>query len=170
MDKGRVYVLGASGMMDFIDPAFFIDKTVIGCNFVYRRFPVTYTLTRHARVIKAWLDERPACRLVSPEYSTDLGGIYFGKVDIVLPEEVFWSRSIAGTAIDYARYLGAEEIVIMGIDCTNDYMKGYRPMKGDISTDIFNRTNANQTKFIVDYIKLKYKIPVRWIKSSSIAQ
>jgi len=169
MDKGRVYVLGASRMMDLIDPAFFIGKTVIGCNFVYRKFPTTYTITRHAKVIKAWLDERPRTRLVAPEYSTDLGGIYFGPIDIKLPDEVFWSRSIAGTAIDYARYIGAKEIVIMGVDCTNDYMEDYKPMPGDISTDIFNRTNKNQTNFIVDYIKLKYKIPIRWIKQSNLS-
>ena len=157
--EGHIYVLGASGMMDYINPSFFIGKTSIGCNYLYKRFPVTYTITKHIVVIRDWMEQRPNTRLVSPRITEDLGGVPFTVPDIEMPD-LFSSRSIMGTAIDFARYLGADEITVLGWEATNEYMNGYKPMKDQIKTQLFNKANRDQVGLLIDNLQRKHRIRV----------
>lgn len=163
-----VHVIGASKMMDNIQPAFFENRITVGANFAYKHFPCEYTVTRHWKVIKEWINDPPKSKLFHPEWTSDVGGFWLNEIGTYFDKrgerkELFRSRGIMGTAIDFARYIGAKEIVLWGVECSNEYMMGYAGMNDNDAMVEFNETNRNNIEFIIDYIKLKYGVKTTWM-------
>jgi hypothetical protein len=161
----KINVLGAGSSMDKYTDEDFCDRVSIGMNYVYKSFHTKYTITRHLQVIRDWDKSDKGCfdRLIYPPYSDDLGGIMTSQIQngiVFDTQELIWTRSISGTAIDLARYMGASEIHVYGVDLNNEYMDGYKSMQDDLSTEIFIETNKNQLQMVTDLMKLKYNVDV----------
>ena len=165
-----IHVIGASKMMDSVKPEFFEDKITIGANFAYQHFPIKYTISRHWKVIKEWIGEdKPNSELWHPEYTNDLGGFevaeygnYFYDRTRSRDGLVFRSRGIMGTALSLAYWMGAKKIVLWGVACDNNYMKGYNGMSGGIATSLFMEQNENNVLFMVEYLSLN-GVDVEWV-------
>ena len=170
--KGEViHVIGASEMMDKINPSFFDNVITVGVNFAYKNFNATYTISRHWKVIEQWKGVyKPDSMLLHPEWTCDLGGFwideigtYFYDANRVKPDYLYRSRGIMGTALSFARWLGAKQIVIWGVECNNKYMNGYDCMKDEQSAQVFMDTNDNNVTIINEYNRLKYGVETIWM-------
>ena len=164
---GTIAVLGAGQSMDKYDVNYFCGEydCTIGMNFMYKKFICDYVITRHMKVVRDFMINAIGLILLYPPMSADFGGVKLPEQmdgGIVFDwQELAWTRSIAGTAIDFARYLGAGEIHVYGVDFSNEYMKGYRSMPDNEAAEIFALTNKKQTADVIDLIKLKYGVDVK---------
>jgi len=165
--KGEtMYVLGASRHMDWINPAFFEGKLTIGCNFVFKRFPVKYTLSRHWAVIKEWINDPPLSggELVHHRFTTDLGGFEIAPVGYTFSNELMIMRGVAPTAIDLARYMGAKKVVLFGLESNLEYMNDYNAPKDETSLLIYMDQNRMNIDHAIRYTEGLYGVAVTWIK------
>ncbi len=165
LHKGQIItVIGAGESMDHINPQTFKllnpKGKIIGINWVFKRFKVDYTVSRHIVVIK----ESPE-NLVYPEITCDLDGLDAPKVPgWRFRNELVQSGTTAKTAIDLARYMGAREIIVAGCECYGGYYKGY-------PTGATNRAWLNQVRYdmelFIDYIRRRYGVSVLWLNDIS---
>jgi hypothetical protein len=153
--------------MDHIRPEFFNNKLTVGCNFVYNRFPCTYTVTRHMKVIREFGQDVPVpppTVLVHSRFTTDLGGFEIPAHGYVFHDELLWTRGIMATAMDFARYLGASRIIVFGAESSMQYMTDYTVPKDVDAMTVYMETNRANIAHAVEWIELKYNIPVFWIR------
>lgn len=144
--KGEdIYVIAAGASGNFIDPSFFENKTVIGINRAFIRFPCNYIVSKEYGGIES---EREMLRsgatpITSKWDSGDVGvnkamrnellfkkpEYYFydhvtnshASVDlsVIRPESerITVSYSTITTAMHLAAYMGAQNIILVGHDC-----------------------------------------------------
>ncbi len=133
-----IFVLGSAASMDFVGKDFLKDRISIGCNFLFKDFPVKYTVAKelHAQdvknaslVSKVILSKHP-CGNLSYEPDkipkpTDVDYYTFehrqnqcGIVDwsVLGTDEIIVSWSTITSAIHIAAYMGAKSIFLMGVD------------------------------------------------------
>ena len=139
-----IYVLGSGKSLDYIDPAFFADKIVVGTNAIGHVLGLYdyYTATAYHACAVNYLDARPDLPVVVPE--TDWGAVLLTPSrDFVPGEPVYrfptgpqlydcfdaeehWPTDpdalVMGPtslhmAMHFAAYLGASTIVLGGADC-----------------------------------------------------
>lgn len=152
-----IYVLGAGKQIEMYRPEWFKDKITIGINWVYRFFPVTYTVARHLVVIR----ESPP-ELIYPDITCDFDGITAPNVTgYRFRDELHQSGSTSLTAIDAARYMGAGRIVIVGCEGYGPYFTGYPT--GETNQTWLNRSRYEMGLFI-DLLERKYKIRIDWLQ------
>lgn len=152
-----IYILGAGKQMDMYNPEWFRDKITIGVNWVYKFFPVQYTLARHICVIK-----ENTVNLIYPEITCDFDGIPSPKVPgYTFKDELYQSGSTSLTAIDAARYMGANRIVIMGCEGYGPYFTGYPT--GETNQTWLNRSRYEMAVFI-DLLERTHKIKFEWLQ------
>lgn len=128
-----VWVIGAGPSMDHVDPAFFRGKTVIGVNQVFRRFPCTYTVRKDALfaeeaarsgvpLIMAMHDQGDLSRRYN---SVHAPAFFFDHKDKAGPaldvirldsDQLVVSLSTITTAMHFAAYLGAANVIVCGHD------------------------------------------------------
>lgn len=139
-----IYVLGSGKSMDYIDPAFFADKIVVGTNVVGRALGLGeyYTATDYHACAVDCLDVRPDLPVIVPE--TDWGAVLVTPYRDFAPDEPVYrfptgpqrydgftveehwptdpDALVMGPtslhmAMHFAAYLGASTIVLAGADC-----------------------------------------------------
>ena len=163
--KGEtIFVLGSGTQMDMYRPDFFKDRISIGCNFVYHFFPVLYTVTRHKKVLE---HETKPKNLISPEITIDFFGFNMPQGDYVWRNEIFESGSTIMTAVDVARYMGAQRIYVIGAEMYGRHMNGYnefvspqdKGVSGEISTPYLKGTKWMFERFKKE-TEDKYKIEI----------
>lgn len=140
-----VYVIAAGASCDYINPSFFDGKIVVGINRVFRKFRCDYVVMKEYGGA-AWvedLDKRKTTAIIS---KWDSGNIKQGKqrlnanyfrgencffyehlentreaVDLSVIDEdsgkLVVSYSSITTALHFAAYLGAKNIILVGHDC-----------------------------------------------------
>jgi len=156
--KGEIiYILGAGQQMELYRPLFFEDKIAIGINWVYKFFPVTYTVSRHMVVLK---EAPPSC--IYPEITCDMDGIPAPKIPgWIFRDELTQHGTTAITAIDAAVYLGAKKIIVLGCEGYGEYFKGYPT--GQTNQTWLNRSRWEMEQFI-HHIKDHKHVDVQWIR------
>lgn len=105
-----IFVLGSGSSMDYFTPGFFRDRITIGCNYVYRDFPVMYTVAKELPEE----DMREASRRGAiPVISRYRHGDYTKLITRDVPEQhyVFEHRPNMITAIDWT-VLGTDQLVV----------------------------------------------------------
>lgn len=140
-----IYALGSGATLDHIDPAFFADKITVCVNNVGAVYGLQsyYTVTHYHLDAVRNARQRPDLPVIAPEADLGAGGpeeyhgppitdpnVYFfptnpqkfGAFDPALhwPDDPEWL--VAGPTslhmtMDFARYLGARWIVLVGADC-----------------------------------------------------
>lgn len=152
-----IYVLGAGRQMEMYRPEWFKDRICIGVNWVYRFYPVRYTVARHMVVIR----ESPT-NLIYPDVTCDFDGIQSPRVDgYRFCDEIHQSGSTTLTAIDAARYMGASRIVIVGCECYGPYFSGYPT--GETNQTWLSRSRSDLALFI-DLLERREKIRIDWLQ------
>ena len=156
----QIYVIGASSHMNHVNRAFFDGKITVGCNFAYKNYPIKYTISKHWGVIKEWVPkDKPDSMLFHPKYTTDMGGFEIQEIGTFFPaDEFYWPRTIMGAAIDFARYLGAREIIVFGAQSNGEYMDKYKGMTDNISREIFMLQADKNIRDLIELIWLKYGV------------
>ena len=130
--EGDIYIIGSGATLDYWNPDFFLDKTVIGLNLIYKFFPCTYMLTHHHPIVQEAIDsgqtvitsKHDICLSALKEH--DFSGEYyiyyhteqgFTSVNI---EEIDGVLAPAGTpvvaSLQVAYKMGAKNIILVGID------------------------------------------------------
>ena len=137
-----VWVVGSGATLDFIDPSFFDGKITVGLNLVYSRFKdLKYYLTYHQENVEFALKAGVWQPYIVPKF--DQGRIDIGKslLDYRLDygkniyyfdhegRSIEYPRSldppdhlvaigttVATSGISFAKYLGAKNIILCGID------------------------------------------------------
>ncbi|MFA5401455.1 MAG: hypothetical protein WC359_13480 [Dehalococcoidia bacterium] len=156
----EITVIGAGKSMERYTPESFSERITIGINYVYKRFPVTYTVARHLVVIR----ESPP-NLVYPEITCDLDGLNAPNIPgYRFADELVQSGTTSKTAMDLARYMGAKKIILLGCECYGDYYEGY-------PTGSTNRAWLNQMRYdqelFIDYLTRRYGVVVEWHREKS---
>jgi len=163
-----LFVLGSGASMDHHPPEFFRDRIAIGCNTVYRRFPVKYTVakelgnsdllesaaagaipvvSRHAYGNKNYA---PLNRDIDIEhYIFDHPPNRHTNVDweVIGTDELVVSYSTITSAIHLAAYMGAKLIMLCGADAGT--------LDGKIQYTGYDAAEATpeRTDWYVDFIR-----------------
>ena len=140
--KGQdIYVIGSGASMDHVSPGFFDGKLTIATCQVWKKFPGTYVIHKHAQFIPECV-KAGQTTVVSKH---DCGDIDHGLNDatrvnyvfthkrgrfgdleknfvnnleaIGKDEDIFVSYSTITSAIHLAAYMGAKNIILCGHDC-----------------------------------------------------
>lgn len=133
-----IYVLGSASSMDYVPKDFFKGRLIIGCNFLFKHFPVTYTVAKElqqpdaedaAEVSKLILSQHPCGDLTIesellrrglsiPYYVFEHRQNQCSIVDwsVLGTDEIIVSWSTITSAIHIAAYMGARSIFLMGVD------------------------------------------------------
>ncbi len=137
--KGKeIYVLGSASSMDYVDPDYFKGRISIGCNYLFRKFPVQYTVAKElhkqevreaVKVSKVVLSKHPCGNInFSPTLLREgLDVDYYtfshkqnlcSTIDwsVLGTDELVVSWSTITSAIHLAAYMGAKTIFLMGVD------------------------------------------------------
>jgi len=156
--KGKdIYVVGSGPSLKYIDKNFLKDKVVIGCNHVCNFVKCNYTVRIH-RIDKN--QDLHGSKLVICEhncgYSTTLNHhkepfYYFKHVKnngynidtsvVDSEDKLVVSGSVMSSAIHFAYYLGASNIILIGHDC------GFLDAKSNL--DNYNEGNNKKTELEV---------------------
>ena len=167
--KGEtIWVLGSGPSLNFIDPAFFDDKTVVTVNWVGTSYALKsfYAYSNYHKIdlegdfgpgLKAavmlardtldrtpWPGEVPANVALSEAHVYAPPGWAWDPYDMPPPEGqiVYGSSSIHG-AMHLAAHMGASSIVMVGADCgfIDDELnvEGYREPTEDFSLKVWNQ-------------------------------
>jgi hypothetical protein len=135
-----IYVLGSGSSMSFIDKSFFIGKIIIGTNFIWKFFPVTYNLFKHSHLIQEAIDagqitiiskhdcgdiDKPLNEYEANYVFTHKRGRFEDREEyfqenldaIGRDDDIFVSYSTITSCIHLAAYMGAKNILICGHDC-----------------------------------------------------
>lgn len=136
--KEDIYVLGSASSMDYVHKDFFDGRITIGCNFLFRHFPITYTVAKElhrpeveeaSKVSKVILSKHPCGNLNIeaellrenlnvPYYIFEHKQNQCSIIDwsVVGTDEIIVSWSTITSAIHIAAYMGARSIFLMGVD------------------------------------------------------
>jgi len=132
-----IYVFGSGPTCNFIDPSFFDNKICVGTNQTYRKFKSEYIVRKDHKLLQETLDSNESIVLASrlnygsgaeieiEKYNnTDNLCIYDHLINtetINLKEfdninKLVVSYSTITTSIHFAYYLGAKNIILVGVD------------------------------------------------------
>lgn len=133
-----IYVLGSASSMDYIPKDFFNSRITIGCNYLFKHFPVTYTVAKElhqpnveeaSKVSTVILSKHPCGdlnieaellrkELSVPHFIFEHRQNQCTIVDwsIVGTDEIVVSWSTITSAMHIAAYMGARTIFLMGVD------------------------------------------------------
>lgn len=182
-----IFVLGSGSSLDYFTPRFFQGRVTVGCNYVYRDFPVMYTVAkelpeadmleaarqgaipvlsryRHGDYTKLIIRDVPEQHYVfehRPNMITAIDWTVLGTDQLV----VSWSTITS--AIHLAAYMGARTIFLCGVDAgTLDGKANYAnyagaplPEKLDWYSE-FLKTIRLQTAQLRDMLLVTYGCPV----------
>ena len=143
--KGKdIYVICAGPSSDYVPPRFFTDKIVIGVNNVFKKFPCNYVVSkdlkeypRYTRMVqelkgtdvKLLFSEYHTGHLADGKNQPDIEGWYFEHLDnksadmseevlsVIGSDKLVVSRSTVTSAMNFAAYMGAQNIILLGHDC-----------------------------------------------------
>ncbi len=144
--KGHdIHVICAGPSSKYIEPSFYDNKVVVGINNVYKRFPCDYIVAKDLREVPRFnrlVEElkETNIKLVFPEYHTghysdpknvpNMENSYmFEHLDnksatmndevlsVIGTDRLVVSRSTITSGINFAAYLGAQNIILLGHDC-----------------------------------------------------
>lgn len=163
-----LFVLGSGASMDYHPPEFFSDRIAIGCNSVYRRFPVKYTVAKE--LSNRDLMESSAAGAIPvisrhaygnknyPAASRDIDAEHYifdhppnrhTAVDweVIGTDELVVSYSTITSAIHLAAYMGAKLILLCGADAGT--------LDGKINYTGYGAADPTpgQTDWYVDFIR-----------------
>jgi len=157
--KGDIWVLGSGAQMDMYTPDFFKDKITIGVNLIYKKFPCKYVLIRHYKAMQEAVKDKQI--VVSPDFSCDADGLPTKLGKYKFADELMQCGFSSMTAIDLARYMGADRIIILGCEGYGNYTEGY-------PSDWTSKPGLNRTRYkmgiMIEEIENKYKIRIDWVK------
>lgn len=133
-----IYVLGSASSMDYVGKDFFKNRITIGCNYLFKHFPITYTVAKElhqpavtdaAKVSKVILSQHPCgdLNIESELLRTDLTIPHYifshkqnqcSIIDwsVIGTDEIVVSWSTITSAIHIAAYMGARSVFLMGVD------------------------------------------------------
>ena len=135
-----IYVIGSGGSLNYLDPGFFDGKITVGVNNVAARWmPCTYGVTKYDEDARRVL-EVPGVKVVVPR--NQLGNVRLATIEIdspdcyrfghvmnrderfdpardwpTDPDHLVVSWSTITSAMHFAAYLGAANIIMVGHDC-----------------------------------------------------
>ena len=130
-----VWVLASGPSMSWVDPSFFEGKVTVGVNDVWRKYETTYLIRKEHDGAQAAIDtgsplvvSRLHCGNQPPQLETT--GVWYeydhelNRVEadpdlrpIGTPDKLVVSWSTITSAIHFAAYLGAANIIVCGHDC-----------------------------------------------------
>jgi glycosyltransferase involved in cell wall biosynthesis len=140
-----IYIIAAGASCDYLDPSFFDNKIVIGVNRVFRKFRCDYVVMKEYGGV-SWIEELEKSKSIPIVSKWDSGNIQQGKQrlnsDYFRNPECFYydhlenmrevvdlsvigddtgkmvvSYSSITTAMHFAAWLGASNILLVGHDC-----------------------------------------------------
>lgn len=174
------YVLGSAASMDYVDGSFFDGKTVFGCNYVYKKFPVTYTVSKDLHEHELIEAKKKTTVIISkhpagdPRYEPRIVDGVFSfphrpnlctsiEWDLMTDDEITVSWSTITSALHVAAYMGYKDIFLMGVD--GGRLDGKLNYSGYANHDADNEKwyeswvpqILDQTIFLRDKLKEKYK-------------
>lgn len=134
LHKGKdVYVVGSGPSLQHVDPKFFENKIVVGCNGVRNHIPCTYTIKIHSiqqeeklhgsKLVMCEHDCGCSTRLNHYHepfyYFKHLRNTGMGLDTSVLDsnDQLVVGGTVMSSAIHLAYYMGASNIVLVGHDC-----------------------------------------------------
>lgn len=135
-----IYIIASGASLNHIDPNFFNNKITIGVNQAYRKFKCDYIVRKEGSHLRESIQTgaKVVCSL------WDSGGIYRGKrkkntdgfenlnfyvfehlenkhtsidFSVLQTDKLIVSYSTITSAIHFAAYLGAKNIILVGHDC-----------------------------------------------------
>lgn len=173
------YVVGSAASMDYVSPSFFYDKTVFGCNYLYKKFPVTFTVSKDLHKHELIEAKKQSTVIISKHPAGDLRyepriveGVFFFphrqnlcttiEWDLMTDDEITVSWSTITSALHVAAYMGYKDIFLMGVD--GGRLNGKLNYSGYANYDDENEKwyeswvseILNQTIFLRDKLKQKY--------------
>lgn len=133
-----IYVIGAGPSCDYIKPSFFDNKITVGINQVHKKYNTTYIVKKDHNLLQQTLDDYQGITLVSKQHGASNEEINVCKYrntdrlcvfNHLLNETVNMNLSVfdtedylcvsystCTTAIHFAYYLGAKNILLVGLD------------------------------------------------------
>lgn len=175
-----IYVIGSGPSMNFIDPSFFEDKLVICVNDTWRKFKADYVVQKESSRAdgfhrfgesaisagKTLVVSEHCCGTLSRPKADYSGDFYyfrhfnndltqFNLSALDLQDHLVVSYSTMTSAIHFAHFLGAKNIVIAGHDCGMlDGLANYHGYESDESPDRRSCNNDYYVKFEAQTIEL----------------
>ena len=136
MKDKDVYVLGSGASIDFYPEKFFKGKILIGMNFLFKRFDLSYCVCTHHAPFVSGIDKT---KFIVSEIDPDETG---GSSNIIESKHDYWTfkigtysdfeknledigsneilcfgNSIVISTINFAAHIGAKNIFLVGVDC-----------------------------------------------------
>ena len=131
-----IYVLGSGATLNHINPSFFKNKIVVGVNRIYKFFKCDYLVKIHhteteeaIRNGQTVVTAKQDCGLTNTLnlFHTDKEYYVFNHrknqggqlsiIDLDSPDELVVGASTISSAIQFAYFLGAVNIILVGHDC-----------------------------------------------------
>lgn len=138
-----IWVIASDSSMDYVEPSFFENKITIGVNEVYRKYKYcSYYLRKEFQGMEETINHikgvSPSSKLIVSEYeyggfrerkneiNTDIDYWYFNHLEnerqridfnVIGTDSLVVSWSTITSAIHFAVYLGAKNIILCGHDC-----------------------------------------------------
>lgn len=136
-NQQTIYVLGSGSSMDYVDPSFFKDKLTICVNDTWKKYPATFIVYKEYEYALEAAKIHDDWKLVVSEYACGGRGLrndlpienYYqfrhleNRHDIInlAPlddnDKLVVSWSTITSAIHFAYFLGAKDIILCGHDC-----------------------------------------------------
>ena len=177
-----IWVIASGPSMNYIDPAFFLGKVVIGINEVYQFFPCTYVVWKESRDPdpEDWGNEiiiasRFHCGdLTAMETEMRMDHFVFEHLQnlnaaidfsVIGSDKIVVSYSTITSAMHIAAYMGAPNVLLCGHDCgvldgqmnLNDYPAS---LQGDLQYRQWVREIEPQTLALRDELLVGYNCRV----------
>lgn len=175
-EGSTIYVIASGATCDYIDQSFFEDKITVGVNQVHKKFKTNFLVRKELKFIHKIMKEKHKntklicsvgdcggrnnenIRQWKPQYQ---GHLYYYKhqrnihqlrdfTPIETKDYLVVSWSTITTAIHFAYYLGAKNIMLVGHDCgtidDKSNFTGYHVYTGKNQTTCKSQKNEEQYK------------------------
>jgi len=165
--KGEdIYVIASGKSLDFINPDFFSDKITIGVNHVYKKVKTTFLIRKDHKILDHVIKtNNNTIHIFSKgntgqlndlskkiiEKSQNKNLFYFDhnrneRTKIVFPQpeedKIIVSWSTITSAMHFASYIGAKNIILVGHDCGK--IDGKSNFEGYHTTETLDQKNVHE--------------------------
>lgn len=171
--NGDIWVIGSGASMDYVSPRFFDNKITVGINKVYKKFKCNYVVVMHHKLIQNMLkagqtviaSEYDTCFYAQPrlEHAPHPNLFMFnhpGRGASGVPTFSGWGKDntlVCGVtttilAISFAAYMGADNIILAGIDC--GLIDGHTNYQGYNAYNYNEKNVASYSRHFVEAVKV----------------